>query len=112
MHLFKGERDTFENFEWNFRDIGIQRFLNFGDTCSKCYMILGILFNIISGIRDTRDPLPRPQKYKGATLRLKILMFFRRSVATPRFFRRSFVVAKCRLGEMSYRRNVYSAKYV
>ena len=31
MHLFKGTWDTFEKKnEWNFRDIGIQRFLNFG----------------------------------------------------------------------------------
>ena len=39
MHLFKGIHDTFENFEWNFRDIGIQRFLDLGDICSKSYMI-------------------------------------------------------------------------
>ena len=55
MHLFKGIRDTFENFEWNFRDIGIQRLMDFGDTCSKCYMILGILFQIFSGIWDIGD---------------------------------------------------------
>ena len=29
--------------------LGIQRFLDFEDTCWKCYMILGILFKIISG---------------------------------------------------------------
>ena len=34
VHLFKRIRDTFENFEWNFRDIGIQRFLDFVGTCS------------------------------------------------------------------------------
>ena len=39
VHLFNGIRDTFENFEWNFRDIGIQRLIDFGDTCSECYMI-------------------------------------------------------------------------
>ena len=51
VHLFKGVWDTFENFEWNFRDIGIQRFLDLGDICSKCYMILGIFFSNI--FRDT-----------------------------------------------------------
>ena len=30
MRLFKGIRDIFENFEWNFSDIGIQRFMDFG----------------------------------------------------------------------------------
>ena len=35
MHLFKGIWDTFENFEWNFIDIGVHRFLDFGDTCSN-----------------------------------------------------------------------------
>ena len=49
---FKRIRDTFENTEWNFRDTWIQSFLDFGDTCSKCYMILGILFQIFSGIQD------------------------------------------------------------
>ena len=48
--LFKGIWDTFENFEWNFRDIRIQRLLNFRDICSLCYMILRIFFEIISGI--------------------------------------------------------------
>ena len=34
MHLFKGIWDTDEKKnEWNFRDIGIQRFLDSGDTC-------------------------------------------------------------------------------
>ena len=37
VHLFKGIQDTFEHFELNFRDKGIQRFLDFRDTCSKCY---------------------------------------------------------------------------
>ena len=45
-----------------FRDIGIQRFLDFGDTCWKGYMILGILFKIISGIRDTGDLPSRVSK--------------------------------------------------
>ena len=30
MRLSKGIRDIFENFEWNFRDIGIQRFMDLG----------------------------------------------------------------------------------
>ena len=59
MHLFKGIQDTFENFEWDFRDTGIQKFLDFRDICSKCYFILGILLKIISGIRDTGDPPSR-----------------------------------------------------
>ena len=58
MHLFKGIWDTFENFEWNVRHTGIQRFLDFWDTFSKCYMILGILFKIISGILGTLLPGP------------------------------------------------------
>ena len=33
MH-FKGIRDSFKILEWNFRDIGIQKFLDFGDTYS------------------------------------------------------------------------------
>ena len=53
MHLFKGIRATFENFEWNFRYIRIQRLLDFWDTCSKYCMILGILFKVTLGIRDT-----------------------------------------------------------
>ena len=58
--IFKGIRDTFENFEWNFWDKGIQRFLDLGDTCSKCYMILGIFFfQIFAGIWDTGDPPSR-----------------------------------------------------
>ena len=32
VHLFKGIQDTFENFKWNCRDIGIQRLMDFGDT--------------------------------------------------------------------------------
>ena len=55
VHLFKRKWDIFENFEWNFRDIGIQRFLDLGDICSKCYMILDIFFQIFSGIRDIGD---------------------------------------------------------
>ena len=31
VHLFKGIRDTFENFEWKFRDIWIRMFLDFED---------------------------------------------------------------------------------
>ena len=64
MHLFKEIWDTLENFEWNFRAIGIERFPDFGDTCSKCYIILGILLQIFSGIRDIEDPFPEPQ-YRG-----------------------------------------------
>ena len=30
MHLFKGIQDTFENYEWNFRDIEIQSILDLG----------------------------------------------------------------------------------
>ena len=30
MRLSKGIRDIFENFEWNLRDIGIQRFMDLG----------------------------------------------------------------------------------
>ena len=59
MHLFKGIRDTFENFEWNFRDVGLQRLIDFGDTCSKCYTVLGILFQIFSGIMGTPPPPSR-----------------------------------------------------
>ena len=54
-------RDTFEHFEWNFRVIGIQRFLDFGDTFSNCYIILGILFKISAGIQAIGDPLSGPQ---------------------------------------------------
>ena len=42
MH-FKGIRVSFEILEWNFRDIGIQKVLDFG----------GNLFNMIYGLRDT-----------------------------------------------------------
>ena len=45
-----------------FRDIGIHRFIDFGDICSKYYMILGILFQIISGIRGIGDSLPGPHR--------------------------------------------------
>ena len=62
VHLFKGIWDTFENFEWNFRNIRIQRFLGFSDTCSKCCMVLGILFQIFSGILGTGDPTSRTSK--------------------------------------------------
>ena len=62
LHLFKGIWDTFENTEWKFRDIRIQRFLGVGHTCLKYYMILGILFQILSGIRDIGDPLPGHQQ--------------------------------------------------
>ena len=61
MYLFKGKRDTFDNPEWNFRDIGIQWFLEFGNTGSKCCMIF-LLFQIY-GIRDIVDPLPGPHKH-------------------------------------------------
>ena len=44
--------------EWDFRDIGLQRFLDFVDICLKCYMILGISFQIFLGIRDIGDPAP------------------------------------------------------
>ena len=54
MHLFKRIWDTFENSEWNFRDIGIQSFLDLG--IFVCYMSLGILFQIFPGIRDIGDP--------------------------------------------------------
>ena len=40
-HLFKGIWDSFGKTEWNFRNIGIQSFLDSEDACSKCYMILG-----------------------------------------------------------------------
>ena len=30
MRLFKGIQDIFENFEWNFRGKGIQRFVDLG----------------------------------------------------------------------------------
>ena len=50
MHLFKGIRDTFENFVWNFRDIGIQRFLDFVDAFSEYYMVLGILGTPFQGL--------------------------------------------------------------
>ena len=39
--------------------LGIQRFLDFGDTCSKCNMILGTRFQILSGIWDNGDPISR-----------------------------------------------------
>ena len=41
VQVYKGIdlQDTFENFEWNFRDIWIQKLVDFGDTCSKCYMM-------------------------------------------------------------------------
>ena len=64
--IFKGILDSFEILERNFRDIGIQKFLDFGDTYSILYMIiLGILFKIISGIQDNRDPLPEPHELLG-----------------------------------------------
>ena len=72
MYLFKGIRDIFENFECNFRGFGVQTFQDLGDTCSKCYMILGILFKIISGIRDTGDPLPRPLYWHNIKHTLKV----------------------------------------
>ena len=34
-------------------------FLDCRVTCSKCYMILGIFFQIFSGIRDIGDPTSR-----------------------------------------------------
>ena len=60
VHLFKGTQNTFENFEWSSRDIGIQRFLDFGDTCSKCYMILGILSKYFKRYRIFTEPPPPP----------------------------------------------------
>ena len=48
----KGYGILLKKTEWNFRDIGKQRFLDFWDTWSKCYMILGILFQIFSGVPD------------------------------------------------------------
>ena len=59
VHIFKGIRNTFEHFEWNVWDIGIQRFLDFGDTCAKCYVILGIHFQIFSRICDIGNPASR-----------------------------------------------------
>ena len=40
VHLFKGIQYTFEIFEWNFRDIGIRWFRDFGDTCTNCYDVM------------------------------------------------------------------------
>ena len=49
VHSFKGIRDTFEYFELNFWDIRKQRFLDFGDICSKCCMILGYFSKYFQG---------------------------------------------------------------
>ena len=62
VRLFKGIRDTLKILNGI---LGIQRLMFFGGTCSKCYMILGILFRIFSGVRDIGDPLPGPHLYSS-----------------------------------------------
>ena len=61
VHIFKGIPDTFESFEWNFRDIGIRRFLDFGVTCTNYYTILRILSKYFQGYGILGTPLPGPQ---------------------------------------------------
>ena len=61
MHLFKGIQDTFENFEWNFRDIGIQRFLDFWRYLFKMlYDFKDTFQNNFSDTGYWGNPLPGP----------------------------------------------------
>ena len=53
LYIFKGIRDTLINF----RDIGIQSFLNFGYICHISIKDMGY-----KGVWDTGTPLPGPQK--------------------------------------------------
>ena len=62
VRLFKGIRDTFENFEWNFRD-------------TKAHVFWGYLFKMLYDFRDTVPNIFRDTGYWGPPSRVSSLLF-------------------------------------